>query len=280
MVLKPVPRQSLLARVQDLQARLASDRDLVLLDIRFTPGKPGRHDSYLAGHLPAARYIDLPDQLADPEGRSAGRGSNPLPSPDRLQADLRRLGISTTSKIVVYDDTNGAAAARAWWVLRWAGLAEVQLLEGGLAAWTAAGLPIETGDVVTPDQGDVTVVPGQLSAIDIDAAAAFPTRGTLIDIRPTAQFGGKTGGHIPGARSFPVDWLIDAENRPIGADALIERLAGAGIDLARPVAAYCGGGVASTLFALALTQIGKDVDLYPGSWSEWTTGGHRPVERG
>ena len=273
---KLVPRQPNVISVRDLAAQLSDSRSLVLLDIRFTPGKPGRREDFLKSHLPAALYIDLPSQLADPVGRAARRGSNPVPEPDQLRADLRRLGVRNDSTIVVYDDSNGAPAARAWWVLTWASIVDVRLLEGGLTAWHAAGLPLSTGETAAERFGDVDVTPGHLPVIDIDAAARFPSSGTLLDIRPLAQFG---TGHIPGARSFPVDQLVGPDNRPLSGQEIADRLQRAGIDTSRPLAAYCGGGVASTLFVHALAQIGKEVPLYPGSWSEWTADRCRPVER-
>jgi thiosulfate/3-mercaptopyruvate sulfurtransferase len=279
MTLSPSLRQSNATSVDELTAQLSAKRDIVLLDVRFTPGKPGRRNSYLEAHLPGALYIDLPTELADPVARADGRGSNPLPDPVRLQSDLRRLGIGKSSSIVVYDDTSGAPAARAWWVLNWAGIPNVKLLDGGLRAWKSAGLPLSSGEVLPQRSGDIEVGVDALPFLRIEEAAVFPVNGILVDARPLAQFGGESAGHIPGAKSFPAEQLLGPDNKLLGGSDIADRLKQAGIDTSRPLAAYCGGGVASTLFVVALAEIGKEVSLYPGSWSEWTADGKRPIER-
>lgn len=278
MTSNPSLRPSNLISAEDLAIALDDDANLVLLDVRFTPGKPGRKDSYLKEHLPKAHYIDLPTELADPAAREQGRGSNPLPRIEQLAQDLRRLGVSEGSRIVVYDDSNGAPAARAWWTLTWAGLRDVQLLDGGIAGWKASGKAVETGEGVVPATGDVELTAGALPSIDVEEVASLPARGILVDVRPAASFSGEGTGHIPGAKNFPANHLIGTDGKLISTDELKGKLTEAGIDLAQPIAAYCGGGIASSLFTLALSEIGKEVILYPGSWSEWVTDKNRPVE--
>jgi thiosulfate/3-mercaptopyruvate sulfurtransferase len=180
--------------------------------------------------------------------------------------------------VVVYDDTNGAPAARAWWVLKWAGIPDVKLLDGGLSAWKSAGHPLSSGEVLPQRQGDVEVGVDRLPFLRADDAATFPANGTLIDVRPPAQFG-DDAGHIPGAKSFPAERLLGPDNKLLAKSEIADRMRQAGIDLSRPLAAYCGGGVASTLFVLALAESDQEVSLYPGSWSEWTFDGRRPIER-
>ncbi|CUX71843.1 MULTISPECIES: sulfurtransferase [Agrobacterium] len=278
MTSNPSLRPSNLISAEDLATALDGDSKLVLLDVRFTPGKPGRRDSYLEGHLPGAHYIDLPNELADPAARQHGRGSNPLPQIERLAEDLGRLGVSNGSRIVVYDDTNGAPAARAWWTLTWAGLTDVKLLDGGLASWKASGRTVETGEGVVPSIGRVELIANTLPSIDVNQVASLPADTTLVDVRPSSSFTGEGNGHIPGAKSFPVDRLIGTDGKLIAPGELKQKLSEADIDLSQPIAAYCGGGIASSLFTLALSEIGKDVALYPGSWSEWTADKSRPVE--
>ena len=112
----------------------------VLLDVRWALGDPHGHEHYLDGHLPGAVFVDLETELADPP--SPGRGRHPLPSVQRLQAAARRWGIRAGDRVVAYDDSGGTAAARAWWLLRWAGPTDVRLLYGGLASWRRAGCTV------------------------------------------------------------------------------------------------------------------------------------------
>ncbi|WP_162931671.1 sulfurtransferase [Mesorhizobium sp. DCY119] len=261
-----------------LSEALQSGGDFVVLDVRFSPGQPGRRESFLAGHVPGARYIDLPTELADPVARQKGRGSNPLPQPDHLQQTLRRLGVSATATVIAYDDTNGAPAARAWWVLVWAGLADVRVLEGGLKAWVAEGGLLAKGEANVEEPGNVELAPGRLPHVDVDAVLQVANHATLVDARPADNFAGPTGGHIPGARSFPANQVLDAHGRFIEAEVLRDRLSAAGIDPDRPIVAYCGGGVAASLLTFGLDRIGADVTFYPGSWSEWRLDPARPVE--
>jgi thiosulfate/3-mercaptopyruvate sulfurtransferase len=272
------PRHSNTVGVEQLASTLQNDEGLVLLDVRFTPGKPGRKDSYLAEHLPGARYIDLPTELADPIARQNGQGNNPLPDIAKLQEDLRRLGVSASSSIVVYDDTNGAPAARAWWTLRWAGVEGVRVLDGGLSAWKAARHRLDQGDAGVATSGDIQLRSGVLPRLTVDQVTLFPARGMLVDVRPASSYRGEGSGHIPKARSFPADRLVGPGGKLVAEDELKQRLKDAGIDLSLPLAAYCNGGIASTLFTLALAGIGKEVTLYPGSWSEWSADPSRPVE--
>ena len=123
--------------VDELKAALGSLVPPVLLDVRWALGDPDGHRHYLDAHIPGAVYVDLPTELAAPGTPELGR--HPLPSVNTLQAAARRWGISSRVPVVVYDDAGNLAAARAWWLLRWAGLKDVTMLDGGLGAWTAAG---------------------------------------------------------------------------------------------------------------------------------------------
>jgi thiosulfate/3-mercaptopyruvate sulfurtransferase len=163
----------------------------VLLDVRWALGDDSGREKYLAGHLPGAVYVDLEAELADPATPAAGR--HPLPSVQRLQSAARRWGIRAGDPVVAYDDSGGTAAARAWWLLRWAGLPDVRLLDGGLAAWRRAGGGLESGDVV-PDAGNVTLAGDGMPVLSIDEAAAWP---------PPASCSTRARGSGTAARSSP-----------------------------------------------------------------------------
>lgn len=273
-----------LVDVADLTDELARPLPPTVLDVRWTLTSGGR-SSYDAGHLPGAVFVDLDADLAGPPG--AG-GRHPLPDPATLQATLRRAGVRAGHPVVVYDAGGGAptgAAARAWWVLRWAGLTDVRVLDGGYAAWVAAGGPT-TRDEPRPAPGDVAVVPGSLPVVDADGAARVAAGGVLLDARVPARFRGEAepvdpvAGHIPGAVNQPAAETVDGDGRLRTPARLRAGFADLGVREDRPVAAYCGSGVTASQTVLALAVAGFDPALYVGSWSQWITDPDRPVATG
>jgi thiosulfate/3-mercaptopyruvate sulfurtransferase len=253
----------------------------VLLDVRWALGDPHGHAHYLAGHLPGAVFVDLDAELAAPPSPVAGR--HPLPAIADLQAAARRWGVRASSPVVVYDDAGGLAAARAWWLLRWAGSGSVHLLDGGLAAWRAAGLPLETG-TVDPEPGDVVLTAGGLPVVDADGAARLAREGVLLDARAGERYRGETepidprAGHIPGAVSAPTGANLAPDGRFLPAEALRARFTALGVSDTRPVGAYCGSGVTAAHEIAALEIAGfPAVALYPGSWSQWSSDETRPA---
>lgn len=256
-------------------------RPLVVLDVRWVLGDPHGHDHYRAGHLPGAVFVDLATELAAPPSAAAGR--HPLPALADLQHAARRWGVTRGSTVVAYDDSGSMAAARAWWLLRWAGLTDVHLLDGGLGAWRRAGLPLETGDV-QPPPGDVVLAGGSLPVVDADATAALATAGLVLDARAGERYRGETepidprAGHIPGAVSAPTSANLDGEGRFLPAEVLRLRFAELGADGVTPLAVYCGSGVTATHEIAALHLAGiEDAALYPGSWSQWSADPARPL---
>ncbi len=141
-----------------------SERPPVVLDVRWALGAPDGRAAYGRGHLPGAVFVDLETELAAPP--SPERGRHPLPVLADLEAAARRWGISADSTVLVYDDAAGTSAARAWWLLRWAGVERVAIIDGGLRAWDEAGYHLEDG-FVRPRPGDVELREGGLATIDI-----------------------------------------------------------------------------------------------------------------
>jgi thiosulfate/3-mercaptopyruvate sulfurtransferase len=273
-----------LITVDELAARLDH---VVLLDVQWnltvTPDAPHGDDLYATAHLPGAHHLDLDSDLADPPGRG---GRHPLPDLARLQARLRECGVEDGSSVVVHDQGPGFGAARAWWVLRWAGLADVRVLDGGLAAWAAEGRPTTT-EIPSAATGSVTLRPGVLPTVDAEGAAALGGDGILVDVRAPERYRGETepidpvAGHIPGAVNAPTtaNALPDGRLRPV--DELRERFAALGIHAGSDhVGVYCGSGVTAAHTVLALHEAGVEAALYPGSWSEWITDARRPVATG
>jgi thiosulfate/3-mercaptopyruvate sulfurtransferase len=268
-----------LIRPADLLPLLPDPR-LVLLDVRWRLDAPDGRPAYREAHLPGAVYVSLDSELAAPPSESSGR--HPLPDPADLQAAARRWGIRAGSVVVAYDDLGGMSAARAWWLLRDAGV-DARVLDGGLAAWRAEGLPLEPGDAV-PEPGDVVLEPGRLPVIDADGAASFD--GVLLDARAGERYRGEVepvdprAGHVPGAVSAPTAANLDADGRFLDPAALRARFADLGVEPGTAVAAYCGSGVTASHEVLALAVAGVDAALYPGSWSQWSGDPARPAATG
>jgi thiosulfate/3-mercaptopyruvate sulfurtransferase len=275
----------------------------VVLDVRHRLGGPSALPEYLAGHIPGAVFVDVDAELADPPGPA---GRHPLPDPQRLQGVLRAAGISATSRVVAYDDGNGLAAVRAWWLLRWVGLpaSQVAVLDGGWAAWQQAGHAI-SAQVPAPQAGDLVVVPGSMPTVDADEAARIGREGVLVDARAAVRYRGESepidpvAGHVPGAYNVPVLEFTGADGRWLPPEQLAERFAGVDVaadlpanpdpaapgDAGRPVAAYCGSGITAAALVLAAEQAGlrppeRPLPLYPGSWSNWVADPRRPVATG
>ena len=254
--------------------------DAVLLDVRWQLGRTDGHAQYLAGHLPGAVFVDLETELAAPP--SAAEGRHPLPSLPALQSAARRWGLRDGSRVVVYDATGGLAAARAWWLLRWGGVGDVTILDGGLAAWWRE---LEAGEVV-PERGDVTLAGGGMRVLTADEAAALARgAGVLLDARAGERYRGEVelvdprAGHVPGAVSAPTADNLDG-GRFRTAAVLRERFAGLGVLPGVPVGVYCGSGVTAAHEVAALAEAGIEASLWPGSWSQWSADPARPVATG
>jgi len=281
--------QSLRARhlvsASQLAEELAGARAPVLLDVRFAPNRPDDGPAeYRNGHLPGALYVDLPVDLSSEPVPSAHTGRRPLPRLADLQSTLRRLGLNALDQpVVLYDDRKGTSAARGWWVLRWAGLTNVRLLDGALSAWTRAGLPLTT-EVSQPVPGSIVLTGNALPQLDADGAAALARRGVLVDARDEASYRGSTeearSGHIPGALNLPTTGNLASDGTFLDAVALRSRFEQAGLVSGADIGIYCGSGVAATHELVALASIGIDVPLFVGSWSAWSADPVRPVATG
>ncbi|RDG31045.1 sulfurtransferase, partial [Streptomyces corynorhini] len=176
--------------------------------------------------------------------------------------------------------------ARAWWLLRWAGVADVTLLDGALGAWRAAGLPLETGEPVPREPGDAVLTGGHLPVVNADEAAALARRGTLLDARAAERYRGERepvdprAGHVPGARSAPTGENLASDGTFLPPDALRARFAALGADGSSPIGVYCGSGVTAAHQIAALALAGTDAALFPGSWSAWSADPARPAATG
>jgi thiosulfate/3-mercaptopyruvate sulfurtransferase len=270
----------------ELAVLLAGPDAPAVVDVRWSlSGPPGRA-GYEAGHLPGAVFLDVDSDLAGPPGPG---GRHPLPEPAALQATLRAAGISEATPVVAYDAADSSVAARLWWLLRWVGHRAVAVLDGGIAAWQAAGLPV-TVEGSRPQPGTITVRPGAMPVLDAAQAAALACDGVLLDARAAPRYRGETepvdprAGHIPGATNAPFRELTDAQGRWLAQTGLCELAQRWGVDGAE-VGAYCGSGINACALVLGLERAGvttpqRPAALYAGSWSQWSTDTARPVATG
>ena len=264
-----------------LAAELAGPGAPTVLDCRWTLAGGADRDGYGKGHLPGAVFVDLDRDLAAPPG--AG-GRHPLPAPEAFQAAMRRAGVRDDRPVVAYDQGEPGGAARAWWLLGWFGHPDARVLDGGLGAWAAAGLPL-TAETADPDPGDFTARPGGRSLLDAAGAARLAAAGVLLDARAPARYQGleepvdPVAGHIPGARNAPVADLVGDHGLvpPASLRRLLDRH---GARPGTPVGVYCGSGVVAAHVVLACEVAGIPASLYAGSWSDWVTDPSRPVATG
>lgn len=235
-------------------------------------------------HIPTAVFCDPASQLTGMPGRRAGR--NPLPDIETLRKAVRAWGVEPGRPVFIYDGGNGLFAARAWWVLRWAGIEDVSILDGGFAEWDARGFPTVAGpgNVVVPRQVDVST--GHLPTAEMDEVRNF--EGLLIDTRSQRRFQGRReildlqAGHIPGAVNLPVSEVFEEDTNTVKpAEAIRARLAEVGITQdSDPADAifYSGSGNHSALLLAAMAHAGLPVPRhYIGGWSQWSANPGNPV---
>ena len=265
-----------------------SREDLTLFDCRFDLGNVSWGETeYARAHLPGALYLHLDRDLSSPISAHSGR--HPLPDPGSYAARLAALGVTPESQIVAYDQGNGAYGARLWWLARWIGLRNVAVLDGGIAAWRAAGLPLETA-VRTPKPSAFTPTVTPNAWVTSDAVDELRQRpgNLLVDARGAERFAGRNetldpvAGHVPGARNRPFLDNLGADGRFLPAEVLRSRFTTLlGSANASSVVAMCGSGVTACHNLLALEHAGfSGARLYAGSWSEWIRDPRRPVATG
>ncbi|MBA6412883.1 sulfurtransferase [Parahaliea sp. F7430] len=262
-------RRAALVAANDTEALAAA----IVIDCRYSLADPkaGRAD-YEAGHIPGAFYLDLAEDLSGPKGQHGGR--HPLPDPTVFAETLAALGVHRGSEVIAYDDHGFAFAARLWWMMRSLGYRPPRLLDGGYAAWLAAGgepdtaLP-EAHPCEAPDVGSYT------GLYNYEALQPAQQDGALlIDSRESRRYQGleepvdPVAGHIPGARNKP--WQeVTTDSAQLRDDQALQQHWGEVLEEEHLVL-YCGSGVTACVNLFALSVLGRDdAILYAGSWSDW-----------
>jgi len=269
-------------------ARRLDDPTWVVVDCRWTLTDPAAGPAaHARSHIPGARYANLDDDLSRRPGPSDGR--HPLPAAADFAARLGSWGVGNSTTVVAYDEASGAIAARLWWLLGWLGHDRRLVLDGGFAAWTAAGLPVEAR---MPRWQPAHFVPRALADDSVVEAADLPALqaagSLLVDVRAAPRYRGEqepidpVAGHVPGAVNRPGSVNIDANGRFRASEALrgelTDLLAGRSPG---ELIAMCGSGVTACQLLLALEVAGLDgAKLYAGSWSEWIRDPARPIATG
>ena len=267
-------------------ARHLADPRWVIIDCRFNLLAPqaGGAD-YAQAHLPGARYAHLDRDLAGPI--APGTGRHPLPDPEALVVRLGGWGVDPETQVVVYDDCGGAIAVRLWWMLRWLGHPAVAVLDGGLAAWQAVGLSVNstTPHPVTTRFEIELQVGSQLSMEQVRAGLRAGSI-CLVDARTAARFAGEVepidpvAGHIPTALNYPYEANLTSAGRFLAPELLRTRFASLASQPER-VVHMCGSGVTACHNLLAMEVAGlTGSKLYAGSWSEWVRDPRNPVATG
>lgn len=284
---RPVPADASawLISPRTLYQTMEEGRPPILLDCRFNLQNPDEGPLlYRQSHLPRALYANLDRDLSAPV-RPGVTGRHPLPDRTSLQERLRRWGLDNDSEVVVYDNHNAMFAARAWWLLRWAGIEGVRVLNGGWQAWHEAGLPTESGSGRHPASGAAIADCPEDWVVSADTLAGAPERFTLLDARAEARYSGESepldarGGHIPGAICADFTANVDRQGRFLPPERLARRYDS--VPDSAEVVCYCGSGVTACHTILALMLAGhRQPRLYAGSWSEWINDDRRPIATG
>jgi len=258
--------------------------DLAILDASWHLPAAGRDPraEFTQGHIPGAVFFDI-DAISDP----ASGLPHMLPDAPSFAKAMGALGVSDNMTIVVYDSLGVFSAPRAWWSLQTFGARKLYMLDGGLPAWRAAGLPIESGEAEPePAIFNAQLNSGAVASIEDVAAALKNHTAQVADARSAERFSGAApeprpglpSGHMPGARNLPIGKLIANGRMKPPAD-LLAAFHEAGLDPDAPIITSCGSGVTAAVINLALACAGKPAPrLYDGSWTQWASTPNAPIE--
>jgi thiosulfate/3-mercaptopyruvate sulfurtransferase len=272
-----------LLRPEELQ-NILDNPNLIILDCQANlTDRDKSREMYLNEHIPGAFHADTETDLSSNiiPGKT---GRHPLPTIEQWQQTLQKWGLTKSSDIVIYDQSNGMFAARAWWLMLWAGLTRVQVLNGGLAAWKASGGET-TSDIPTlPESSSLSIKPQTNWLVTAEDLPVTDDNQLLIDARALPRYQGKEepldtkAGHIPGAVNADFTGNLNADNSFLPPAQLKQRF---NTIEGKDVICYCGSGITACHNILAIAEAGLPMPkLYPGSWSEWIVDDQRPIATG
>lgn len=275
--------------LEQLKAQEAGNTQLVIVDARYDlMDEDAGELAYREGHIPYAHYASLSHDLSSGKRPDGAGGRHPLPDPAKVAAYFGTIGIGLHSVVVAYDDQGGAMASRLRWLLQWLGHdGEVYVLEGGFKSWQEAGLPVSKEIPQRVDEQPLSYLLQNHIVVDQQyVKSKIGVDGTvIIDSRDGARYRGevepidKAAGHVPTAINHFWQEGKRADGTWKSADEQAERFKG--IDKDAEVIVYCGSGVTATPNVFALQEAGyRNVKLYAGSWSDWSSNPDNPVETG
>lgn len=258
--------------------------DVKWIDARFSLQDPSSgRKKFEEAHIAGAVYWDLEDDLSD---MSKQQGRHPMPDKESLIALFRESGLQLNDEIIVYDDGGSPFAARAWWILQYAGFNNSFILLEGFEQIRSTGIPITDG-LSTPEKSDVVPIWDETifaSRQFVERTVAGETGHILLDARSVERYRGEVepidpiAGHIPGALNF--DWEQLKKDGQFSLDQHVEEQLMQVVDKSDQITVYCGSGVtAAPLYAMLKQNDYDNVNVYIGSYSDWISRDKIEVEK-
>lgn len=271
---------------RDLVASFHRGDRMTIIDSHWAKTENSAWEAYVSRHLPGAMFCNPLIHLASTPSRANGR--NPLPEPDRLQRTIQDWGVSPDKPVYTYDAGSNLYAARAWWILRWAGVQNVRILDGGTDAWMSAGGDVAGGIGALRGRGTAQVAPHSMPVLAIeDVDQWLDSAKLLVDARDNPRFTGRKehfdhqAGSIPRAINIPCDTFQDEAGNLVAPERVREILGEHGITRGEDVAVYSGSGLHSSLFIAIMEHAGLlGAWNFIGGWSQWSASSSRPIARG